>query len=284
MSEQCVRARRAAHAGRARAESLIAGEHPLRTPGSGLEFVGIREYALGDDFRRIDWRVSARVGLGLEKLFVREYSAEKRARLAYLVDLTGSMRFKGKFQTLAYVLALHARISEALRDEVALITLSDRVQAYGFSSPMAAVEHVLKRLCSDGVYGSLDLRDATIYIAGYLWGLPVAVYTDYANSIEGFSRIYSLSRASGGSVRFYVFTAPGEKGFHGVGWGLPLLEEETSALSLAHLDEFSVMVQRHILLLRSRLPPRFLVEVPVMDGTLELRRLITSYMELRRKA
>ncbi len=284
MSEPCRRARGAALAGRARAESLISGEYPVRAQGLGLEYVGLREYAPGDDFRRIDWKASARVGLGLERLFVREYSAERRVRLVYLVDLTASMRFKGKLEALLYVLALHARISEALRDEVALVVLSDSVQRWGFSRPTAAVERVLERVCRGEVGGSLDLGEALEALAAYARGLPLAVYTDYANSAEGFARVHAFSRASGGRARFYVLATPGEKGSVSAPWSLPLFEEESSARGLGPLEELASGARRHIALLRGRLPPRSLIEVPALGGPPRLRVLVLSYLELRRKA
>ena len=69
-SDLCRAVRRAAVQGRVRAEGLLFGGVPLEVKGPGLEFVDYREYVYGDDIRRVDWRVSARAGRNLEKLFI----------------------------------------------------------------------------------------------------------------------------------------------------------------------------------------------------------------------
>lgn len=279
MSELCERARRAALRGRAKAESLISGEYPLRVAGLGLEYIDLREYTLGDDFRRIDWRASARTGL--EKLFVREYSAERRVQLAYIVDLTSSMSFKRKPEALAYTLALHARISEALRDEVMLVVLADKVQVLSSRRPMVAVEHVLRIICNCNMRGSLDLGDALWTIVSYARGLPLAVYTDYANNRESFKRIALTARASGKSVRFFIMVSPGEKAISKESWELPLFETESGSKALLSLAEFATYVRRHIASLRSALPQHAIVEVVAHGGTPALMSLVASYMDLR---
>jgi len=68
---------------------LAAG--PRRSPrrGSSVEFADFREYAPGDDFRRIDWKVYGR----LDRLFLRLYSAEEIATLTLFLDRSTSMGF-----------------------------------------------------------------------------------------------------------------------------------------------------------------------------------------------
>src|SRR5919205_2400767 len=64
---------------------------PRRSPrrGSSVEFADFRDYAPGDDFRRIDWNAYAR----LDRLFLRLYRAEEMTTLAILLDHSPSMRF-----------------------------------------------------------------------------------------------------------------------------------------------------------------------------------------------
>ncbi len=68
---------------------LAAG--PRRSPrrGSSVEFADFREYAPGDDFRRIDWKVYGR----LDRLFLRLYSAEEITTLTLFLDRSTSMGF-----------------------------------------------------------------------------------------------------------------------------------------------------------------------------------------------
>ncbi|MEM1509558.1 MAG: DUF58 domain-containing protein [Thermofilaceae archaeon] len=280
----CEEVRKAALIGRARAESFLIGEYPVNLKGIGLEYTDLREYHPGDDYRRIDWRVSARIGLGLGKLFVKEYRTEKMVRLAYLLDLTASMSFKKKIKTLAFTVAFHARLSEALRDEVAVLTISDKVRVRSFSRPTAALVDILETACKGNIQGALDLSDAMPEILNLARGIPVAVYTDYANTADSYSRIAKAILASGGNLKFYVFVTASEREPASWKWELPLTESELSSLSLQSIEDFSREVKKHIALVKSLTPYRSIIEVPVTSIDPPLIPLLTSYLALRSSA
>lgn len=69
------------------ASSQMQGERRSNRRGHSVEFSDFRPYALGDDFRRIDWNAYAR----LERLFIKLYVAEEDTTLHLLVDTTRSM-------------------------------------------------------------------------------------------------------------------------------------------------------------------------------------------------
>jgi len=77
-----------APAGRRMSEHLQRGEQASRFRGAGIDFEDLRPYQPGDDPRRIDWRVTAR----LRKTFVRIYG-ETRQAAVWVVDRGASMRF-----------------------------------------------------------------------------------------------------------------------------------------------------------------------------------------------
>jgi uncharacterized protein (DUF58 family) len=56
-----------------RPRNLKVGLHPSRAAGLGVEFFGLRDYAEGDDYRRINWKASARS----PRLISNEYEWEK---------------------------------------------------------------------------------------------------------------------------------------------------------------------------------------------------------------
>jgi uncharacterized protein (DUF58 family) len=58
------------------------GDHTARSPGSGVEFSGIREYVPGDRLRDLNWAVSARRG----KLHTNQRAAERAADLIVMID------------------------------------------------------------------------------------------------------------------------------------------------------------------------------------------------------
>ena len=58
------------------------GEHPVRIPGEGLEFAGVREYVPGDRQRRINWPASLRRG----RLQVNTFAGERSQDVVLLLD------------------------------------------------------------------------------------------------------------------------------------------------------------------------------------------------------
>jgi uncharacterized protein (DUF58 family) len=71
---------------RARA-GKFKGERRSPRRGGSVEFADFREYALGDDFRQIDWNAYAR----LERLFLRLFVEEEDATVHVIVDASQSM-------------------------------------------------------------------------------------------------------------------------------------------------------------------------------------------------
>ena len=58
------------------------GDFPLELKGGGLEYAESREYMLGDDIRRFDWKASARLG----KLMVKEYYLDAGSTVHFVFD------------------------------------------------------------------------------------------------------------------------------------------------------------------------------------------------------
>lgn len=58
------------------------GQVPSRRIGAGTEFWGVREYAPGDEVRRINWKASARY----ERLYTNEYEGERSGDVVIVVD------------------------------------------------------------------------------------------------------------------------------------------------------------------------------------------------------
>ncbi len=66
---------------------LFGGNRRSRAYGSSAEFADFRDYAPGDDLRRIDWNLYAR----FEKLFLRLYVDEKQLHHKIYLDTSASM-------------------------------------------------------------------------------------------------------------------------------------------------------------------------------------------------
>jgi uncharacterized protein (DUF58 family) len=71
-----------------RTRELLTGEHRSVHHGRSLELDDLRQYALGDDVRDVDWKASARTGTVL----MRRHAAERKQRVILVVDTGVEMR------------------------------------------------------------------------------------------------------------------------------------------------------------------------------------------------
>ncbi len=98
--------------------------------GSGLEFEEVREYAPGDDVRRIDWNVTARMGVP----FLKKFREERELNVILALDVSASSWFgtasTSKRELAADVAALLAMSALRANDRVALLLFADGVQEY----------------------------------------------------------------------------------------------------------------------------------------------------------
>jgi uncharacterized protein (DUF58 family) len=72
-----------------RLDGLLQGDYRTIFKGQGLDLADIREYAVGDDVRHIDWNVTAR----LDAPYVREYLEDREISAHFLLDLSPSVDF-----------------------------------------------------------------------------------------------------------------------------------------------------------------------------------------------
>ncbi len=74
------------------ADALGAGGHRSRRKGASIEFADYRDYQLGDDPRRVDWRLFART----DRLHIRETHEETPLRVVLLLDGSTSMAYASR--------------------------------------------------------------------------------------------------------------------------------------------------------------------------------------------
>jgi len=82
-----------------RIHSIVAGSHPSRLRGQGLDFEELKRYVQGDNVRNIDWKTTQRTG----KAQVRVYNEDKERNIWLLVSQRNSMFFgsEGMFKSVA---------------------------------------------------------------------------------------------------------------------------------------------------------------------------------------
>jgi uncharacterized protein (DUF58 family) len=126
-------------------EGFLTGIHRSPFKGFSVEFAEHRQYALGDEIRRIDWRTVGKT----DKVFVKEYEEETNLKAYLVVDASGSMKFRGrqklsKFEYAQQVAASLAYLLLAQLDAVGLITHDTKVRSV--VPPKTNAKHLLTLL------------------------------------------------------------------------------------------------------------------------------------------
>ena len=107
--------------------SLFAGEYRSVFRGQGMEFAEVRAYEPGDDFRAIDWNVSAR----LASPYVKTFTEERELTLMLVVDQSGSTRFGEPVSKGALAIEVGAVLALAAahhNDRVGALLFADEVE------------------------------------------------------------------------------------------------------------------------------------------------------------
>ena len=104
--------------------SLQAGGQRSVFRGEGMEFDEVREYALGDDARLIDWNVTSRMGSPFTKVF-RE---QRELNLVLVVDVSQSLLGGdgARRELAAWIVAILAHAVHLAGDPVSAYLFSDR--------------------------------------------------------------------------------------------------------------------------------------------------------------
>lgn len=106
--------------------TLLTGDYRSVFRGQGMEFAEVRAYEHGDDFRSIDWNVSARMASPYVKLF----DEERELTVLLIIDRSGSIEFGdpvAKSRIAVEVGAVLALAAAKQNDRVGTIIFSDEV-------------------------------------------------------------------------------------------------------------------------------------------------------------
>jgi uncharacterized protein (DUF58 family) len=135
---------------RHRIEGSYSGKHQSHAQSGAGEFVDYREYASGEDLRRLDWKVLARTG----RLYLRLYQDETNLVCTLVLDASDSMRMgasaasrDGHGSKLQYVQLVASALSHligAQQDQVGLAVIADGLGQ--FLPPGGTPGHVARLL------------------------------------------------------------------------------------------------------------------------------------------
>ncbi len=120
----------------------VSGAYYSSFKGRGMDFEEVREYAVGDDVRAIDWNVSAR----MDKPYVKIFREERELTLLLVVDLSASGVFgsveQSKRERAAEIASVLAFSATRNNDKVGLLLYSDVVEKY--IPPKKGRQHILR--------------------------------------------------------------------------------------------------------------------------------------------
>jgi uncharacterized protein (DUF58 family) len=107
-----------------------AGVRSTRRRGEGTSFSNLREYAVGDDPRRIDWKATARRG----KPITREYTVEQGQTVVVAIDagrlMTQLAGARTRFEYALSAALVLADVAINSGDQVGLLLFDDEVRAF----------------------------------------------------------------------------------------------------------------------------------------------------------
>ncbi|MFV2038799.1 MAG: DUF58 domain-containing protein [Acidimicrobiales bacterium] len=145
---------------RIRLDGLLYGDYRGLVPGHGSELGEAREYAAGDDVRRIDWNVTARLG----RTYVRDTIADRELETHVLIDLSpsldfGTVKHEKRDVALAAVAAIGMLASKVGNRLGAIILGPEGIQSIPAAQGRLHLMSILHRIAETPRYssGSADL-------------------------------------------------------------------------------------------------------------------------------
>lgn len=119
---------------RHRLAGRFGGEHISKRFGNTVDFSDFREYHPGDDFRRIDYHVLAR----LDQVLIKLYEADDEITVRLLIDTSASMAVGGKLEQAKRLAAAIGFVALTAHDAVSVRTFPERTRAPRFTGRAAA--------------------------------------------------------------------------------------------------------------------------------------------------
>ncbi len=121
---------------------IFSGEYHSAFKGRGMAFSEVREYAVGDEVRTIDWNVTARFGHPYVKIF----EEERELTVILVVDVSRSDNFGTRDQLkkslVTEICAVLAFSAITNNDKIGVIFFSNRVEKY--IPPKKGKSHILR--------------------------------------------------------------------------------------------------------------------------------------------
>ena len=142
-----------------RITSNYTGERQANATGRGLIFKDHLQYAPGEDFRTVDWRVFART----DRLFVKRFEEERNLTVHVLVDFSASMNFGSRLTKAEYAAMIglgFAYMAMKNNERFVLSTFSDQLELFKPRRGRKQLVSILDYLNDKKARGATDLLQA----------------------------------------------------------------------------------------------------------------------------
>jgi uncharacterized protein (DUF58 family) len=111
-------------------EGAFSGMHHNLHPGTSIEFTEHKEYAPGDEIRRIDWKAVGRI----DRYYVKRFEDETEMRTYLVVDASGSMGYQrrgvSKLAYASYLAGAFAYLLGKQGDPAGLFLFDEKTRNY----------------------------------------------------------------------------------------------------------------------------------------------------------
>lgn len=186
-----------------------AGDRRSSRRGSSAEFADYRNYAPGDDFRRVDWNAYAR----LERLFLKLYVEEQETTLTVALDASASMDWgePSKFRLGLQLAAALGYVALRRFDRAAVAVVGGGAAGrFGPVQGRAAVHRLWRHLAGVAPGGGVDFGAALRDLARRRPspGVTVAI-SDFLMPLDVLDALASL-QAAGQDLALVQVLAPDE--------------------------------------------------------------------------
>lgn len=128
------------------AEGIYKGYHPSKKSGEEVDFREFRKYVLGDDFKKIDWKRSARQ----DRFFIREFEQELNYKVHLIIDQSASMGQQvgiTKIEYAKYLVSAFTYLFLKQGDQVQISSFSTHFNSFfGFTNNLKQISLLVDEL------------------------------------------------------------------------------------------------------------------------------------------
>jgi uncharacterized protein (DUF58 family) len=238
-----------------RIKGLQTGTHKARLRGGTTEFTEHRPYSVGDEVRRLDWRIVGRS----DRLEIKLYDDPSILETVILMDGSGSMGFtdsvRSKFDFGCSIVAFLSKVILKERDPLGLLLAKDG--APGMLRPVASIaqlDEILQILLSTRSGGPTRIAEQLRFLTKNLrHPTRVIIVSDAFFDLESFESEIAL--LTGRRHRFHLLQtlAPEEISFN---YRQPLrfksleANEHLDVNPMDLMESYLASMERHIAALR----------------------------------